>query len=191
MDTSASTLQRLVSEADSYNSKINTALNAVVEANKGQEPLHSLLLLCHMANDASGKKHIDIARWGREHAEAEHAPAPKPEVPTPTNPDPPPVVIPGMPATGTIVRKGDRFKCPVTETSAHVKVEGPCRPSIAVADGKQVWLGYSVNPGEFIEGQASMGSGAAMVMVPAGVYYLSWKLSPGMGGATNGDVSVY
>lgn len=181
MNTSMENLQTLVSEADACNTRINKTLNDVVEANGGKEPFHSQLLACHKENDACGKKHGEIATWCKEHEAEFHAP----------DPELPPVEIPGMPPAGTIVRKPARFKVPVTETPNHIQVEGPSRPSIAVADGKQVWLGYSVNPDEFIEGQASQSNGTAMIQVPAGIFWMSWKLSPGMGGSTPGDISVY
>lgn len=107
----------------------------------------------------------------------------------PATPPTPPIVIPEMPPAGTIVKKNDRFKCPVAEASNHLRVEGPCRPSIAVADGRQAMIAWSVNPDEYVEGQASgFGNGGGFVSVPAGVFYLNWK---GVGAPMQGDISVY
>lgn len=116
----------------------------------------------------------------------EPAPGPTP-TPGPVTTFPPP---PEAPKAGAV---GGRWAVTATEAPQHFLFDGPAsRVSIAVADGKQVWLGYSATPDQFIEGQASASSGTAAVFtVPAGRWYLNYKLSPGMGGSANGDISAY
>lgn len=59
------------------------------------------------------------------------------------------------------------------------RVNGPCRVSVHVLDGNQVWLGYSAAPGQYIEGQAGAANGAYEVHVPAGAWYVSVKMGDG------------
>jgi hypothetical protein len=110
-----------------------------------------------------------------------------------TPPKPPTGPLPDLPVPPHAGAVGGRWKLTAAETPKHFLFDGPAnRLSIAVADGKQVWIGYSKNPGEFIEGQASASSGTAAVFgVPAGRWYVNFKLSPGMGGYANGDISAY
>lgn len=59
-------------------------------------------------------------------------------------------------------------------------VNGPCRVSVAVLDGNQVFIGYSKNRGEYIEGQAGGANGAYEVHVPAGSWWVSVRMGDTM-----------
>jgi hypothetical protein len=165
-------------------SKINGYLNTIAEtADKLPESTERSTILdvtlqAHAVNNFDGKTLADFQAWNN----AQPVEEPKPPEP--------PIVI--QPPTGVVTVPG-RWAVTATEAPQHFKLAGPAsRVSIAVADGKQVWLGWSANAGEFKEGQASASSGAAVIFaVPAGEWFINYKLSPGMGGAANGDVSAY
>lgn len=60
------------------------------------------------------------------------------------------------------------------------RFNGPCRVSVGVPDGKQVWIGYSANPGQYIEGQAGAANGGYEVHLPVGTWWVNVKLSDTM-----------
>lgn len=112
----------------------------------------------------------------------------------PVQPPTPPVII--NPPPSGVSEVPCRYKVTAVEAPQHFRIRVPDdgvlrRISPAIADGKQIVFGYSANPNEFVAGQATQGSGTAMLLCPAGTWYVNYKLAPGMGGVANGDISVY
>lgn len=138
------------------------------------------------ANKKNGAAWSDVQSW-HDSVKTSAPPVEPPVEPPPVTTLPPPPVAP---AAGAV---GGRWAVTATEAPQHFLFDGPAsRVSIAVADGKQVWIGYHAQPDQFVEGQASASSGTAVVFsVPAGRWHVNYKLSPGMGGSAHGDISAY
>lgn len=87
----------------------------------------------------------------------------------PPDPNPP---IPGLPSAPY------RIAFTVAAEPFSFQINGPARAAVAVLDGTGVCVGYSAGPSpEFVEGRASCGNATALVMVPAGAWWIHSKLA--------------